>query len=93
MKCQSFKWYTKISLGRKNFGVIESELNVFLIAFLNSLGVVCHKFAPLGHSEAFGCCHLVEETGKWCTLAHPPSSTAGFDEEPNLNHSPATVFS
>jgi len=93
MKCQSFKWYTKISLGKKNFWVIESELNVFLIAFFNSLGMVCHKFAPLGHSEAFSWCHLVEETGKWCTLAHPASSTAGFDEEPNLNHPPATVFS
>jgi hypothetical protein len=65
----------------------------FLNAFFNSLGVVHHKFVPVGHSEAFGWCHLVEETGKWCTLAHPPSSTAGYDEEPNLNHPSATVFS
>jgi len=25
-------------------------------------------------------------------LAHPPYSTAGFDDEPNLNHPPATIF-
>lgn len=93
IKRQSFRGYTKISLGKKNFWVIESELKVFLIAFFNSLGMVCHKFVPLGHSEAFGWCHLVEETGKWCTLAHPPSSTAGFDEEPNLNHPPSAIYS
>jgi len=92
IKRQSFRGYIKISLGKKNFWVIESELKVFLIAFFNSLGMVCHKFVPLGHSEAFGWCHLVEETGKWCALAHPPSSTAGFDEEPNLNHPPAAIY-
>jgi len=54
MKCQSFRWYTKISLGKKNFWVSESELKVFLITFFNSLGMVCNKFVPLGHSESFG---------------------------------------
>jgi len=57
--------------------------------FFSSLGMVCHKFVPLGHSEAFGWCHLVEETGKWCALARPSYSAAGFDEEPNLNHPPS----
>ena len=53
MKCQSFRWYTNISLGKKKFWVPESEQKVFPIAFFNSLVVVHHKFVCVGHTEVF----------------------------------------
>jgi hypothetical protein len=52
MKCQSFRWYTKISLGKKNFWVIESELKVFLIGFFQHLGYFGF-FQQLGYGVFF----------------------------------------
>lgn len=77
--------------------ITKSEQKVLLIAFLNSLGVVCHRFVHIGQNEAFDWCRLMEETEKWRNrddaYCHVLFSTAVLDEEENLNHAAATIFS